>query len=126
MHRLTTYQVGGPAEALWEARDIETLKKVIRYLKTESIPYAVLGGGSNLLVTDDGIDGVMILLKGSLATIEKEAQNPHIWAGGGVRLADLIRWCRLNGLSGPGISGRHSRNRRRRGGYECRRVRKSG
>ncbi len=100
MHRLTTYQVGGPAEVLWEARDIKTLKKVIMYLSIESIPYAILGGGSNLLVKDDGVDGVMILLKGSLAKIEKIAQKPHIWAGGGVRLTDLIRWCRLEGLSG--------------------------
>ncbi|MCF8127065.1 MAG: UDP-N-acetylmuramate dehydrogenase [Deltaproteobacteria bacterium] len=100
MHRLTTYQVGGPAEALWEAREIETLKKVIRYLKIESIPYTILGRGSNLLVKDNGIDGVMILLKASLAKIEKDAQEPRVWAGGGVHLTDLINWCSRQGLSG--------------------------
>ena len=100
MHRLTTYKVGGPVEALWEARDLETLKKVIRYLSLEGIPYGVLGRGSNLLVKDDGIDGVMILLKGSLAAIKEGAEKSLVWAGGGVHLTDLMSWCRQRGMSG--------------------------
>ncbi len=100
MHRLTTFQVGGPAEALWEARDIETLKKVIRYLSMERIPYVILGRGSNLLVKDAGIEGVVILLKGSFGEIEKDLETPSAWAGGGVHLADLMNWCRHQGLSG--------------------------
>jgi len=100
MHRLTTYQVGGPVEALWEARDLETLKKVIRYLSLEGIPYGVLGRGSNLLVKDNGIDGVMILLKGSLAAIKEGAEESLVWAGGGAPLADLMNWCRQRGMSG--------------------------
>jgi UDP-N-acetylmuramate dehydrogenase len=100
MHRLTTYKVGGPVEALWEARDLETLKKVIRYLSLEGIPYGALGRGSNLLVKDEGIDGVMILLKGSLAAIKEGAEKSLVWAGGGVHLADLMSWCRKKGMSG--------------------------
>ncbi|EFK06898.1 UDP-N-acetylmuramate dehydrogenase [delta proteobacterium NaphS2] len=100
MHQRTTYQVGGPVEVLWEARDLLTLKEVIRYLSGESIPYHVLGKGSNLLVTDDGIDGVMILLKGSLATINKGPEDSLIWAGGGLHLTDLMKWCRQKGMSG--------------------------
>ncbi|MCD6294537.1 MAG: UDP-N-acetylmuramate dehydrogenase [Deltaproteobacteria bacterium] len=112
MHQLTTYKVGGPVEALWEARDLETLKKVIRYLSLEGIPYGTLGKGSNLLVKDDGIDGVMILLKGSLAVIKESAEKSLVWAGGGVHLTDLMRWCRQKGMSGleflagiPGTAG---------------------
>jgi len=100
MHRLTTYQVGGPVEALWEARDLTTLGKVVRYLSAEGIPYGVLGRGSNLLVKDEGIDGVMILLKGSLAEIKEGGENTVVWAGGGVHLKDLMRWCRQKGMSG--------------------------
>ena len=100
MHRLTTYKVGGPAEALWEARDLETLKKVLRYLSLEDIPYCALGGGSNLLVKDEGIDGVMILLKGSLAAIKEDTEKSLVWAGGGVQLTDLMSWCRQRGMSG--------------------------
>ena len=100
MHELTTYQVGGPAEVLWEARDLMTLKKVIGYLSVENIPYHVLGKGSNLLVTDTGIDGVMILLKGSLATIKAGPEDSLLWAGGGLHLTDLMKWCRRKGMSG--------------------------
>jgi len=100
MHRLTTYKVGGPVEALWETRDLETLKKVIRYLSLEGIPYGALGRGSNLLVKDEGIDGVMILLKGSLAAIKEGAEKSLVWAGGGVHLTDLMSWCRKKGMSG--------------------------
>jgi len=100
MHQLTTYKVGGPVEALWEARDLTTLKKVIRYLSLEDIPYGVLGRGSNLLVKDKGIDGVMILLKGSLAAIKEGTEKSMVWAGGGVHLTDLMSWCRQRGMSG--------------------------
>ena len=100
MHRLTTYKVGGPVEALWEARDLETLKKAIRYLSLEGIPYGALGRGSNLLVKDEGIDGVMILLKGSLAAIKEGVEKSLVWAGGGVHLTDLMSWCRKRGMSG--------------------------
>ena len=100
MHRVTTYKVGGPVEALWEARDLTTLKKVIRYLSLENIPYGALGRGSNLLVKDEGIDGVMILFKGSLAAIKAGAKKTLVWAGGGVHLTDLMSWCRQRGMSG--------------------------
>ena len=99
MRQLTTFQVGGPVEALFKARDLETLKKVMKYLSMEGIPYGVLGRGSNLLVTDEGVDGVMILLTGSLAAI-KGFSNKLVWAGGGVHLLDLLNWCRRKGMSG--------------------------
>ena len=100
MRRLTTYKVGGPVEALFKARDLETLKKVIRYLSMEGIPYDALGRGSNLLVTDKGVDGVMILLRDSLAVIKGSADKTRVWAGGGVHLTELLNWCRHNGMSG--------------------------
>jgi UDP-N-acetylmuramate dehydrogenase len=100
MHRLTTYQVGGPVEALWEARELETLKKVIQYLSMEDIPYGVLGRGSNLLVKDKGVDGVMIHLSGALAEIKYSDRKTFVWAGGGVHLTDLMNWCRLQGMAG--------------------------
>ncbi len=100
MHRLTTYRVGGPVEALWEAKDLPTLKRVIRYLSFEGTPYGILGGGSNLLVRDEGIDGVMIRLKGALAIIKDLPEDSLVWAGGGVHLSHLMNWCKQQGMSG--------------------------
>ena len=53
-----------------------------------------------MLVKDEGINGVMILLKGSLATIRESIENSLLWAGGGVHLSDLMNRCRQRGLSG--------------------------
>ncbi len=100
MDRLTTYKVGGPAEALWEAHDLKTLKKVMRYLTREGIPYGVLGRGSNLLVMDEGVEGVMILLKGSLALVNEGSRDTVISAGAGAHIAELLSWCRQKGISG--------------------------
>lgn len=100
MNRLTSYRVGGPVEALWEAHNLTMLKKVIRYLVSEGIPYGVLGRGSNLLVTDKGIEGVMILLKGSLALVSEGTEDGFVYAGGGVHLAHLMNWCGQRGVSG--------------------------
>ncbi len=104
MHRLTTYKVGGPVEVLWDASDLTLLGKGMLYLSAEGIPYGVFGNGSNLLVTDGGIDGVMIRLRGLLAEIRKSTDDARdaftLWAGGGVQLADLMNFCRRNGMSG--------------------------
>ena len=70
----TTFHVGGPVEALYEAKALTDLQQVTGYLRKEGIPYVVVGKGSNLLVTEEGYGGVVIQLRGSLATIEQRAR----------------------------------------------------
>ena len=97
----TTFRVGGSAEALYKANDIERLCRVISYLAEEEIPYLVVGRGSNLLVKDGGIGGVVILLSGALAKIDcKKSDYPEITVGAGLSIADLLIWCRGEGLAG--------------------------
>jgi UDP-N-acetylmuramate dehydrogenase len=104
MAQYTTFRVGGPADALYEAQGLEDLKRVIRFLAREAIPYLILGYGSNLLVLDGGIEGVAILLKGELALVE-ETKTPSeddraIFAGAGLSIAELLGYCRKSGLTG--------------------------
>ena len=75
MRRHTTIRVGGTAEAVYEASDLEGLRRVMAFLVNEGIPYLVAGRGSNLLVRDGGIGGVVIVLSGSLANIGDEASD---------------------------------------------------
>lgn len=97
----TTLHVGGQTEALFEADDMEELLRVIVYLNKEGIPYLVVGRGSNLLVKDKGIEGVVILLKGSLAAIEHEKEEDFsIQVGAGLSMRDLLAYCRDAGLGG--------------------------
>jgi UDP-N-acetylmuramate dehydrogenase len=70
MTRHTTFRVGGKAEALYEAPDLEDLSRMVPYLVREEIPYLVIGKGSNLLVRDGGIRGLVILLSGTFCRID--------------------------------------------------------
>jgi UDP-N-acetylmuramate dehydrogenase len=101
MAQLTTLGVGGQCQALFEANDLEDLQRVIAYISEEHIPYLVVGKGSNLLVKDEGFDGLVILLRGSLATAVKDKiDDLSILAGAGLPLVDLLSYCRSIGLGG--------------------------
>lgn len=56
----TTFWIGGPAKWYVEPDTTEELVQVIRYLREQAEPYFILGNGSNVLVSDDGIDGVVV------------------------------------------------------------------
>lgn len=101
MNQYTTFRVGGKAEALYSIRELGDLKRTLSYLRGENIPFMVVGKGSNLLVRDEGIRGVVIILQGKLATIERNGKNANVvLAGGGLIISDLLSFCRLKGLSG--------------------------
>ncbi|MEY3615743.1 MAG: UDP-N-acetylmuramate dehydrogenase, partial [Actinomycetota bacterium] len=58
----TTYKVGGPASLLVTARSLDDLHAVSNALREQRVPLLVIGRGSNLLVSDDGFDGLVIVL----------------------------------------------------------------
>ena len=62
MNRHTTFRVGGPASYFVSPDGDEALKKVLLLCREEQMPYYILGNGSNLLVSDKGYGGVMILM----------------------------------------------------------------
>jgi len=101
MSKHTTFRVGGPAEAMYMASDLNTLRNVIRYLIERDIPYVVIGNGSNLLVKDGGLEGVAIFLCGALASCEKSCTEEFtLMAGAGLGLDGLLNCCRRSGLGG--------------------------
>lgn len=104
MAQYTTFRVGGPVDALYEAQGVEDLKRLISFLGREAIPYLILGYGSNLLVRDGGIEGVAILLKGELALVgavkTPSEDDRAIFAGAGLSIAELLAYCRNSGLTG--------------------------
>lgn len=101
MAQYTTWHVGGQSEGIYESDDLKELLQVIAYLNREHIPYFIVGKGSNLLVKDKGLEGLVIFLKGSLAAVEHEkTDEPIILAGAGLPLVDLLVYCRGSGLGG--------------------------
>lgn len=101
MTQRTTFRVGGNAEALCDVEDMEDLCRILPYILKEEIPYLLVGRGSNLLVRDGGIKGVVILLSGNFSRVEfKKPDGSDILAGAGLAIADLLIACRQRGLSG--------------------------
>lgn len=58
----TSFRIGGPCDIFFQPEDLDDLRKAVNIAGEHKIPYFVLGGGSNLLVADDGIDGLVIKL----------------------------------------------------------------
>ncbi len=81
MSRYTTFRVGGDATYLVNVKSEETLIKLIKLLRKEGMGYYLLGNGSNLLVSDQGYDGVMIRLGGDFSKIEWAEQAEQSAAG---------------------------------------------
>jgi UDP-N-acetylmuramate dehydrogenase len=101
MSRYTTFGVGGDADAVFRAKGVEGLREMVSYLASEGIPYLVVGRGSNLLVGDGGVTGLVIVLNGALASIEAHpGGEPYVKAGAGIGMGALVKFCMEGGLAG--------------------------
>ena len=89
----TTFRVGGPADLMAIPENVEQLRQAIRLCRDASIPWYVIGNGSNLLVSDKGYRGVVIKICRNMDLIEKEEKGGRlrVRAGAGVLLATLAR-----------------------------------
>lgn len=84
MSRHTTFRIGGPAQGYIQTNNAAELAETLRICREEDVPYTVIGNGSNLLVADRGITGIVISLGGSGEIICKEAGNKvmvTVWGG---------------------------------------------
>ncbi|MDH7498041.1 MAG: UDP-N-acetylmuramate dehydrogenase [Syntrophomonadaceae bacterium] len=98
MSRHTTFGIGGPADVLVVPESIPEVRTVLAWCRREDVPWVVIGAGSNLLVRDKGIRGVVIKLGAGLGRVEIRGES--VWAQAGVPLAHLVRVTAAAGLSG--------------------------
>jgi UDP-N-acetylenolpyruvoylglucosamine reductase len=96
--RLTTIGTGGAARWFARPASMEALADALRFADELGLDVAVVGLGSNLLVSDAGFDGLVLRLDGALASIELEGTTAR--CGGGASLAALVRRATDGGLSG--------------------------
>ena len=94
----TTFKIGGAADILITVRSIGELQTAVAACKAEAIPFMLLGNGSNLLVSDDGIEGAAIVLDGDFKEITVDGCT--IIAGAGAKLSRLCTAALEHGLSG--------------------------
>lgn len=96
---LTWFGLGGAAAYVFHPRDAEDLAGFVRLAADESLPYRVLGEGANVLVRDNGVDGVVVRLdRPAFRRVERRGQS--VVAGGGAGLMPLVKYCTDEGLSG--------------------------
>lgn len=84
----TTFGIGGPADAWLEVADRATLAAVAGFCRQRGLELRVMGRGSNVLVSDQGLRGVVVRLGGELARVELDAEPP--WAGAGALLDEIV------------------------------------
>ena len=77
----TTFRVGGPCRALVHVNRARTAQTLVQFLRREGIPFAVLGRGSNVIVPDEGFDGVVLLFGHAFARITRQ-ENQLVCQGG--------------------------------------------
>ncbi|MHB8971307.1 MAG: UDP-N-acetylmuramate dehydrogenase [Pirellulaceae bacterium] len=95
----TWLRLGGVAEYLAEPTSGEELEALVRYCRLQDIPIRLLGGGSNLLVRDQGVPGLVIHL-GAAAFSEISVADHVITAGAGAKLGHVISTAVREGLAG--------------------------
>lgn len=98
MYLHTSWRIGGPADILVEPRGTGDLKAVLAYARRNSLPLTIIGAGTNLLVREGGIRGVVVKIAGGLADIRVEGET--ITAGGGAKLHRIAAAAREAGLGG--------------------------
>lgn len=98
MSRHTSFSIGGPADCFITPQDIEDLKKIILFSRKRRLPLKVMGQGTNLLVRDRGIRGIVVRLGKGFEGV-KFFEN-DLLAGAAVRLSVLIKMAASKGLGG--------------------------
>lgn len=99
MKDYTSIKIGGPADVMVFPKDEDDLIRVLKFALSKNFPVFVLGGGTNLLVRDNGIRGVVINLSEGFHEVLCRGDN-RVIAGAGVRLIELVNFCREKELSG--------------------------
>jgi UDP-N-acetylmuramate dehydrogenase len=95
----TSARIGGPADVLLTVKSADELADAMQLIWEYDFPYYILGGGSNVLVSDNGFRGVVILNRAKNVRFET-GDSPTVWCEAGVVIANLAKRCASKGLAG--------------------------
>ena len=98
--RYTSARVGGPADVLLQVDSLDELVSAASHLWAWEMPFFVLGGGSNLLISDRGVRGVVVLNRARQVHFNERVDPPTVWAESGAGLGLIARQAALRGLGG--------------------------
>lgn len=96
----TTYKIGGEAKVFLKVKTLAALSSVLKICKNNNVETFIIGRGSNLLVSDEGFDGVIIYLEGEFKEIIFDSNSNTYTVGCGVLLSKMVSICKRNSHSG--------------------------
>ena len=94
----TTFRIGGPADCLVYLENEEQLCKIQKYLRLVDVPYTVIGNGSNLLVSDQGYAGIVLVVGKHMSRIE--VKDCYLEAEAGALMSQVAKAAKEHGLTG--------------------------
>lgn len=100
LHRYTVARIGGPAQALIEVSSVAELVKVVSLAWKHGFPWIILGGGANVLVSDRGVRGLVVINQARRMRFSLRGEYPSVWAESGANLGLVARQAAVRGLSG--------------------------
>ena len=103
LKKYTSFNVGGPADLLALPGNLSELKGLLKQASALNIPVTLLGGGTNILITDKGIRGLVIItkqLRSEIRFMEANHAEKFIFADAGERLSNVCRFAITHALSG--------------------------
>ena len=92
----TTFKIGGKARYFMTIQSLEDLRDALLFADEHKVSYVILAGGSNVLIADNGFDGLVIHMKNDVITMK----DTNITIGAGAELMDLILFAARKGLGG--------------------------
>ncbi len=98
MSRHTSFRIGGPAEIFCKPKDEEDLHNILQWAKKNKMPITVIGNGTNLLVSDDGVEGVVLQISREFSGVNFDGNE--VLVKGGHTVNNLIDTALKRNLGG--------------------------
>ena len=98
--RYSAARLGGPADALLEASSVNELVRVVSTCWQNELPFVLLGGGSNVLISDRGVRGLVVINRARKSHFNERTSPPTVWAESGANFGVVARQAAQRGLAG--------------------------
>lgn len=91
MKKYTSFKIGGPAECLIKIESVDQIKEVYKIAKDFNIPLTIIGNGSNILVSDKGIKGIVLKIEIKKLEIQENNEKVNVIVGSGEKLGIMAQ-----------------------------------
>ena len=100
MEKHTTFKIGGPAECFIKIDNLKDLQEILKFASQNQIQVTILGNGSNLLVLDEGIQGLILQIRLENIEINEQEEKIEVTIGAGTKMGKLSHILLQNQISG--------------------------